>query len=109
MSWFCDGNKARVCAGHVVGVGGKLLALSVSAVWGSGVDCCLVLCVFLCCASRWPITVAPKEGGHLFNVTINSPTNGGRNPLCRAVWRVEIDGEKSLACVDHESRIQSSH
>ena len=56
-----------------------------------------MLLVFLRCASRCPIAVASREGGNLFSVAAVSPSNGGRNPLLRACFRVDMDGEKSAA------------
>ena len=71
-------------------------ASSSSKVVGSGLlD--LVLCVFLRCASRWPMAVASNEGAYFRRVASVSPVNGGRKPLCNAFSRVDMTGENKAA------------
>ena len=59
-----------------------------------------MLRVFLCCASRWPMAVASRDGAYFRKVVSVRPVNGGRNPLCNAVWRVVIAGENSTVCAN---------
>ena len=36
------------------------------------------------------MAVVSNDGGNWDSVASDSPGNGGRNPLCSAMWRVEI-------------------
>ena len=56
-----------------------------------------VLRVFFRWASRWPIAVVSMDGAYFCRVVSVRPVNGGRNPLCKAVWSVVSAGENSAA------------
>ena len=49
------------------------------------------------------MAVASSDGGNLLSVASVNPVNGGRKPLCNAVFNVDNAGEKSAACVNATS------
>ena len=64
---------------------------STAAFWSA-----FVLLVFLRALSRWPLMVASERGGCLRNVLTDKPGNGGRNPCCNALSKVELAGDQRL-------------
>ena len=57
----------------------------------------LVVLYFCRALSRWPFIVAIKLGGYFLSDLLDNPGMGGMKPLVRALFSVDIDGEKREA------------
>ena len=57
----------------------------------------LVVLYFCLALSRWPLIVAIRFGGYFLRERLVRPGIGGMKPFIRALFRVEIVGEKRAA------------